>query len=194
MFEHWGDAIYWDQFTWEAFATLLAALLAVAGAVAVGLRQVAIQQRQAEIADLEVRSTLWRERLAVYDATRAYLSHIVTKASVPGRQTPGGKMTSQPAVAMDVAQAFFTALDRSQFLFRPEVHRALDEVWRDAEKLADLRGSADIMYEPTKTPMEKRAAELRKKLVDRHANVAAIFGDELKLTDRVGAQRQRNAG
>lgn len=191
MFEHWGDAIYWDQFTWEAFATLLAALLAVAGAVAVGLRQVAIQQRQAEIADLEVRSTLWRERLAVYDATRAYLAHIVTKASVPGRPAPS-LATGGPPVAPEIAAAFFAAMDRAQFLFQPTVHQNLVDIWRTAEELATVRNSADISYEPTKTPLEMKAGKLRQEIVGRHANVVAIFGDELTLRARASrSDRER---
>ena len=177
MFEHWGNAIYWNQFSWEAFA----ALLAVLGAISVGWRQVGIQRKQVEIANLEVKAAVWKERLQVYDATRNYLAHIVTRGAVPGRLTLAASTRGGDVSAPEVAVAFMDALDRSQFLFQPAVRGRLEDLWRTAEELADIRGSADVLYEPTKTPAETRASVLRNKLVDQHAAVAAIFGDELML-------------
>lgn len=84
--------------------------------------------------------------------------------------------------APEIAEAFNTALDRSQFLFQRNVHAELRMISQEADQLATLRASADIMYEPTRGPMEAKAAVLRQSLVERHKNVAAIFGDELKLS------------
>jgi len=91
-------------------------------------------------------------------------------------------MTHGTLTAPEIAEAFNTALDRSQFLFQRNVHAELRMIAQEADQLAILRASEDIMYEPTRGPMEAKAAVLRQLLVERHKNVAAIFGDELKLS------------
>ena len=104
------------------------------------------------------------------------------KDAVPGRQTLAASMTHVTPTAPEIAEAFNTALDRSQFLFQRNVHAELRMIAQEADQLAILRASEDIMYEPTRGPMEAKAAVLRQLLVERHKNVAAIFGDELKLS------------
>lgn len=180
IFQHWGDTIYWDRLSWEAFA----ALMAVLAAGVVGWRQVGIQQRQVEIAALEVATTLWGERLKVYDATSRYLSHIMTHSSVPGRMTLAANVYSKDVSAPEIALDFMNGLDRSRFLFRAPVRAELERIYRLAEELADIIGSADILYEPGKTTMPKRAAAIRSELGQVYANVAGLFGDELQLTQR----------
>ncbi|GEM_PF-5573000 len=174
-----GDTVDFTELTWEA----VAAFVAVIAAFIVGLRQADIQKRQAQIADVQARATLWQARLDVYDATRAYLSYIALKGAVPGRQTLAASMTHGAVTAPEIAEAFNTALDRSQFLFRRSVHDELTMIAQEADQLATLRASADIHYDPTTGPIEAKAAALRQSLVERHQNVAAIFGDELKLSE-----------
>ncbi|WP_313573516.1 hypothetical protein [Brevundimonas sp.] len=182
-----GDTVDFTQLTWEA----VVAFVAVIAAFFVGLRQADIQKRQAQIADVQARATLWQARLDVYDATRAYLSYIALKGAVPGRQTAAASMTHGALTAPEIGEAFNTALDRSQFLFQRNVHAELRTIAEEADQLATLRASPDIFYEPTKGPMESKAAALRQLLVERHKNVAAIFGDELKLSASQLEQRER---
>lgn len=178
MFDHWGDAIYWDQMTWEAFA----AILAIVAAGIVGWRQVGIQKRQVEIAALTLTEAVWERRVLIYDATKAYLTHIAISSSVPGRHTLAATVTGGDVTAPAIAMAFAQAMERSRFLFRPAVHKTLNEVWRIAEALADLRADAERMYEADGGVNQTSSADLREKLMVYWRDVPAIFGDELSLT------------
>lgn len=174
MFEHWGGTIYWDALTWEAAA----AILAVIGAIIVGTVHGAVLRRQAELQSMANKVAVWKERLAVYDATRAYLGHVVTKASVPGRLTLAATITDQRVTAPETWAAFTTALDRAQFLFSRAVYERLEKLWRAAEALADERASADNFYSGD----QSEADRLRDEIVAAHADLAAVFGEELRLS------------
>lgn len=118
--------IAWCSFSWEAFATLATGVLAVGGAVFVGLRQLKIAEKQVDIADrqteimsqqgkladLEFRRGLFDRRMAVYDATLSYLNSLLLRMN-----------------DKEINREFASALGRSQFLFQDAVHEALKEVF-----------------------------------------------------------------
>ena len=127
--------IDWHAFDWPTFASLMQALsglfvgvAAVVGAVTIGQRQAGISERQADIADrqtqilakqveLEQRklaSDLYDRRYASYDAAAAFLVEAATRNS--------------PRPTSELDQRFLIAFQESRFLFRPEVHAALEEI------------------------------------------------------------------
>src|SRR5437764_15040252 len=105
---------------WEAVATFVTGVSAVAGAVIVGLRQVAITREQTAIAarqadilgeqtkleKLSFHETMFDRRMEVYDGVHAFLSSIVQHAAPPSRE---------------LERTFVGALQRSRFLYRPAV-------------------------------------------------------------------------
>lgn len=177
MFEHWGEAIYWRQMTWEAFA----ALVAIVAAGFVGWRQVGVQHRQTEIQALGIKVALREERLKAYDATRFFIGHILRSGAVPGRKTLANNMNGGPVTLPQVAIDFYDAMDRSRFLFAPETRAALDRIYALAMELGDLRGSADTFYEDDKGVRHTRSQDIRNQLAEIYMDVAALFGDELNL-------------
>lgn len=56
-----------DYLSWEAFATLLTGLVAIAAAYLVGLRQAKILERQAEIEAIKVRVELFDRRMKIVE-------------------------------------------------------------------------------------------------------------------------------
>lgn len=165
--------VYWDTFSWEAFVSGVAIL--VAGWV--GVRQVGIQRRQSELEALGLKAALWDRRMEIYDATTAYLGHIVLVGGVPGRSGSLSKMT--PAVQLAVA--FNKAVERSEFLMSPEARSRLLRLRDKAKRLGDIREDANIFYEPHQTPLQNEAAEIRAELVRVYNDVASIFGDDIRL-------------
>lgn len=173
MFSHWGQTIYWNTMSWEAFA----AICAVIAAGWVGSRQIGITRKQTELQTLELKTALWDRRMAIYDTTRAYLAHIVLKGNVPGRSTMFGVTGSGSELAIE----FHQAVDRAQFLLSPEAYARLSNVRATAERLATLREDARRMYEPKDSKSKIETAEARAALIEAYNNVAAIFADDLKL-------------
>jgi hypothetical protein len=57
-------SIYWSDFSWEAFATIWTALVAVAGAVWVGHRQTRILEQQSKLTETNLRIQLLERRTA----------------------------------------------------------------------------------------------------------------------------------
>ena len=169
--------IYWSEFTWEAFATLVTGASAVGGAVWVGIRQSGISHRQTQILDrqvrleeLSLRADLFERRFVVYEATRKFLAEIVAHADKP---TP------------EVEREFVIALNESVFLFNGDVHIRIRGIWKTACEFfaghtvleaANRRGATnpqDLLDREHKQLLE---------LSDKLLNLAAEFGDELKLS------------
>lgn len=181
--------------TWEAFATLVTGVAAVCAAYLIGRAQVgiasrqteilteqaAIQKRLADLEELKLRQALFDDRFDVYEATRAFLSHIVAHASVPGLSMTENQSLRQENI--DLQQRFMEQVDRSTFLFRPSVKRSLYELWSTAVKLdyhqkmqRDRNGQNDrILHVDAEFKALKELSAL-------HGDLAAVFGDELTLT------------
>lgn len=177
-----------DYLSWEAFATLLTGVLAVYAAFRVGTKQVEIQHRQAAIQDrlagieeLKLRQALFDDRFEVYEATRAFLGHIVAHASVPGlSKTDNAELRASD---IELQQRFIEELDRASFLFRPSVKKELTELWKTAVQMnfhqkmqKDRHGREEHLKH-----VDGEFAQI-KLLQKAHADLASIFGDELTLS------------
>lgn len=178
MFRHLGNTIYWDAMSWEAFV----ALVAVLAAGLVGWRQMRVLDRQVDVAALSVKEAVWDRRLVIYDTTKAYLSHIVLKGRVPGRGSALAKVSGRIPAGGDLALAFSQAVDRAQFLMSDATYRRLLDLQAKADRLADIHEDAGIFYEPSKSRLEAEAKDLREFIVGQSASVAAIFGEDLRLS------------
>ncbi|MBA4163506.1 MAG: hypothetical protein C0510_02555 [Erythrobacter sp.] len=109
--------IDWDAFSWEAFATLVTGVVAVAAAFVVGRRQLTIHEQQTRLQELELRSDLFDRRYAVYEKVRQFLLYIMQHAQYP---------------ELELEQSFLTAMGESKFLFGDKVQGALQEIWKRA--------------------------------------------------------------
>lgn len=181
--------------SWEAFATLATGIAAVIAAAFVGLRQAKILERQVEIQEaqtaiqdrqvailerqlgvenLRVRHDLFDERMRVYESFRAWLSDIL----VTGRVPPSGS-------ALEVGMA--DALDRSRFLFGPDVHPALERVRKLSVSLEAHHNRPswqriDIGLPGRGPARDYEGARLMNDLKAAHASLSDIFGREMGLS------------
>lgn len=103
--------------SWEAFATLFTGLVALGGAIWLGVRQTGIQLAQIELLkvqsdlhDLEVRTALFDRRLEVYSATRDVLNELISTTRFPEQAFP----------------AFLGAIEIGRLLFSEEVVSRLE--------------------------------------------------------------------
>lgn len=169
--------------SWEAAATLATGFAAVFAAWWVGHRQVEVSNKQAETAgrqsrilerqvhleELNLRHGLFERRVAIFDATERFLIAILQHADVP---------------EAEVQRTFTTAMMRARFLFKPQVHERLRNLWQDACQFFAVKSAMKSQYESTG---DYGAANIDRE----HALLATfgqllqhlpdVFGDELKL-------------
>jgi hypothetical protein len=170
--------INWSAFTWDAFATLLTGILAVGAAFFVGRRQVEISNKQnsilseqARLSALTYRSDLFEHRFEVYDATSRFLGTIIAHADRPD---------------VEVERRFLIALDRSKFLFAPEVTESLRTIWKEACAFSATKAQMQANYNRTGSygdGMPQKELEQITKLHERLENLSDTFGLELRLSE-----------
>lgn len=184
-----GDTIDFTQLSWEAFATFLTGALAVGGAIAIGLRQTAIQRRQVDLQQLELRRLLHDLRLPVYEATRNWLGYIAETGTIPNRIGGlGNLIPGSPARIAEqerqqsLERAFLDAIEKSRFVFGPPVFESLERLWKAGNQLHYHRVSQLGPPEGRDAHAEKEA-HLLNWLVGKRANLGAVFGDELQVSD-----------
>lgn len=171
-------SIDWSAFTWEAFATLTTGMLAVGGATYVGIKQTRISKRQNEIldrqtrlAEAEHRADLFERRLQTFEATADFVIHI--------NEFPDSDPKHK--VRMNL---FAAKLRESQFLFKPHVFQALQEIWEKgnefrADRAASMSNHKDgIRSEPD---LERRLLEQPNWMFNRLDTLADVFRDDLDL-------------
>lgn len=188
--------VIWCSFTWEAFATILAGVLAFAagviaviGAVKVAKRQTdllakqsAIAERQVALAELTLRAELYEQRVQVYDAVRSWLAFIVSHGRAPGMARPKDGLHVVPGEDA-INDQFIEAWDRSRFLFRPEVFRELERLRVQSH---DLRYRQ--VMQTARDDQEGRERHTQRELDlmldfgDTAQRLSTIFGDELNLS------------
>lgn len=176
------------SFTWEAFATLITGLAAVAGATFVGLRQINISESQVKIADkqslilkkqvdldeLKFRADLFEKRFAVYEATRNILIQ-----ALEGSKRPANDDKRQ--------MNFLIAKDQATFLFRPSVGDDLQIIWIKICASQAVRAEMDGNFARDGTygdGLIEKDLEHSLWHSERLKTLSDIFGDELKLTQR----------
>jgi hypothetical protein len=118
--------IDWTSFSWQAFATMLTGLMAVAAASFVAIRQLAIARRQAELtarqtelSALTIREKLFDRRFAIYKSVREYVGIV----SATGELDKANYLK------------FYDAVEMSRFLFSKRVHERLTEIRKVVDKL-----------------------------------------------------------
>lgn len=179
MFEHWGDTIYWDRLSWEAFV----ATLAVLAAGIVGWRQAGVVKEQAKLQQLALRHGLFERRHSVYHAARAWLGFVVAQGTIPNRQ-PDGEDRPQPEWTTHQAleREFLDGLDMSRFVFRPAVFEELHNLWLAGNQLHYHRVAARKRDENAEMH-RKNEATVFATISENYRNIAAVFGEELRLDD-----------
>lgn len=177
---------------------MLAGLGAVGGAIFIGLRQMAITRRQADIQgqqaliaqraldleSLKVRATLFDERFKVYQTTREWIQFVFMHDRMPAGPYKLGPREEGEA---DLALRFSEQLDRARFLFSPRVYQGLagmvDEGWEMVKHTRRAQRAKDD-DEISKHYDESHAAYQRFREVANKLN--ELFGDELSLSEKGG--------
>jgi hypothetical protein len=168
--------IAWREFSWEAFATLVAGILAVIAAGVIGWRQSQISKRQAEILDGQLqlerqrhKAELFEKRFAVYEATRKILQNLMKHANEPEDE---------------FKRAYLVAIDQSKFLFRHDVYESLDRLWRDICMFSANKAQMTHNFETIGTygqaEIDRNQAYLLA-FMNQLDNLSDLFGDELRL-------------
>lgn len=163
--------LQWAKLDWQALATLVTGVLAVFGAVAVGLRQLAITRRQTAIAarqthlaELTLRQQLFEKRMRVYEAVVNFLGAIVREGAYPSR---------------DLEIEFLSGLGSSRFLCSERTHAGLQEIWAEA---GDFRvWKIKMAGRELKGGDAKREAKFLTWFLARLESLPDLFGEELRL-------------
>lgn len=96
------------SFSWDALATLITGLAAVAAAAILGWRQTTILASQAAVQRYDLIAKLFDLRSAAYYEVRSHLSWVVAHAAMP---------------TADQNAAFFQAVEKCRFLFPEDVYQ-----------------------------------------------------------------------
>ncbi len=126
-------SVEWSAFSWEAFATLTTGFLAVGGAIAVGLRQTRILERQTTLQEQSVRSDIFDRRYKVFERVERFLLEICQSADDPTKETE---------------RDFLISMGEARFLFSETVVAGLQETW---EKSSDFHALKRVMDHTYKT-------------------------------------------
>ena len=187
--------IDWNAFTWDAFATLMTALVglfAVSGAIYVGIkqagiakaqteiagRQTAILHRQAELEEVKLRADIFDRRFKVYEAAADAIMGVI--------------LIDDVTVNTKRRRRFGIATNQSQFLFRSGITEALKEIEVKLNDLGQVRSSlaqaknSDVEFDMNF--LNGQEGELIHWLAGRVNSLPDLFGDELKLTTDRGDQ------
>jgi len=156
---------------------MVTGVLAVGGAVWVGLRQLAITARQTRIAEqqgqlaeLSFRHQLFDKRMRVYEGVANFLGAIVREAAYPSRE-----------FEVD----FLSALGSARFLFPVPTYDGLQTIWDRAIafRLLKIRMQASFDQEGhygDGNPEQEEEALLW--FFSRLQSLPDLFGAELRLT------------
>lgn len=162
---------------WQAWATLATGIMAVIGAVIVGLRQVKISERQTAILDRQagieeakLRADLFERRMETYEVTVDFLSNMSMVTQIDPAHTERWR-------------AFREKVRESRFLFRDSVFHTLTEIEKKAS--AQQRAfdefdsiSADDRYDPNRSKLVNERMEWQLYTIDR---LPGIFEDDLRI-------------
>lgn len=167
--------IDWAAFDWQSFATLTTGTLAVGAAFVVGKRQTAIAEKQTallewqtRLEEISVRGELFDKRYSVFERARDFVMHIIHHAEVAE-----GELRNE----------FLMALNETRFLFAPSVHTKLEEIWKEAGKLAVLKADMRSTYQRHGHYGEgnpQKEYELLTKFDDYRRSLTDVF-EEMKL-------------
>lgn len=160
-------SVAWNEFSWEAFATLTTGLGAVAAAAWVGLRQTSISNqqtkildRQTQLAELTLKQELFDRRAKIYNSVQDFIAYEVTNDPV-GHTVP---------------QDYYLAVNTARFLFSPEVTTRLSEVSDKIEQRRALRKKiANMPQGDTRKPLTEEFVQLDEWLRNRLDTLDELF-------------------
>jgi dsDNA-binding SOS-regulon protein len=160
-------SINWCAFTWEAFATILTGVSAVAGAVWVARGQMKIQNKQTHIQAYALRSDLFDRRYKIFDETRKFLTNIP-----PSRESDYHDAKSQ----------FQAAREEALLLFDNNVLDGLQEIWKQFLIFEDYRGT-DTPTDSSSNDGDQERQDARLWLLKRKDSLPELF-HSMKLDDK----------
>lgn len=162
-------SVAWCSITWEAFATLVAGLVAVGGAIVIWFRQQTILEHQTTIERLKLRSDTFDRRWEIYQATVNWLREWFETGDRP---------------APEIDSAFVWAIEKSKFLFRPAVTSQLTEWHMMALNLQILnRQMSGRVDEVQRMALAAEAVNLAGQLESAFSIVGELFAQEMQLSD-----------
>ena len=182
---------------WAALIAAVPAILAVIGAVIIGRRQLRLLDYQAALqAEVgyraisveaeKLKGDLWEKRFEVYEAARKFVSFMLTHGNVPGFNTAveGQTLKDQMMIQAD----FIGAMDRSKFLFRPEVRAYMEHIWEMGLNLHHGKHGTPAAPEgeteqEAKDRVANGYADFRRRMRDLMTGLADVFGDQLMLAN-----------
>ena len=187
--------IGWNQFSWEAFATLTAGLAAVGAAAYVGYGQIRLLRRQTELNEaaeqraeklfsLDAKSRIQSSRLALLDRRLVLIERFRSIFTV---WTQGGKLLRTDFDELrSIAQQTALIYDDTSASFMFECFIVLQNAQRDHLR-ADIFGNlGDVtkstMYRDRAWKTEDSVVELIPKIMDQlqdSAKILNISSDEL---------------
>lgn len=170
---------------WQAWATLATGILAVSGAVAVGIkqnkitkrladsadRQISILSRQVALEELTLRNEVFERRFKIYDATAEYLRQILQRADAPDAE---------------VMQAFVLAVRECEFLFDPSVTRRMNALWAQSNRFFAQKRESKFLYakEGHYGNFPRKEYRLLVWFSRRLERLPDLFGNDLRLWHR----------
>ena len=147
-----------------------AALVPSSLLVWVAFGQWQINKRQLALGELTLREKLFDRRFAVYETVQRFLSEIIRS----GREPEG-----------EIVGEFLLAVDRSKFLFRPEVQELLTRLWNLSIDIGayqeQLDGSGSLPVGPERSATAQKKAETFKEIVGISASLSETFAPEMGL-------------
>lgn len=166
--------IDWAAFSWEAFATLVAGLAAVLGAVVVALRQQRILKHQTTIERLKLRSETFDRRWEIYQTASSWLLDWWQREHTPNRE---------------LDKQFVFALEKSKFLFRPEVYEVM-AMWHTKRRRGRLlydRLNRQRLSEPDMEKIKIEVLAIDEVRDAAFKEIADLFGQEMQMSEHHSA-------
>ncbi len=122
---------------------------------------------------MRLRADLFDRRFNVYGATLHFLVQVLQRADKADPETE---------------RAFLVVLDQARLLFRPEVHTALEAIWRDYCQFRAVKSTMKANFERTGAYGQAEIEaeyQYNMALGELLPPLSGVFGDELML----GSQR-----
>lgn len=185
---------------WAAIIGLAGGVLALTGAVMVGLRQTAIMHRQtdlqraiadraAEIEESKIRVELFSKRFVIFEATQKFVEHVHKTGWLPGKTPHLSQDWNNRDAAITLA--FFEAIETSKILFRDGVHDDLQTIADAAESLDLHMGKAEEDG-PSSEGHRAAAHDIKVRFAWLRYNLTELFDPDLQLGLRNGVPGKLN--
>lgn len=160
--------VVWCSFSWEAFATIFTGLAAVGGAYLIARLQLRNMDHQTTVERLKLRRDTFELRWEVYRATADWL-----RAWFQEGDRPTGEVDSN----------FLWAIEKSKFLFRPEVARQLNAWHTDAVTIHALGRRMERVDDAEVERLQARVVEAAARLEAAFSGIVPLFGEEMAISE-----------